>query len=187
MNYYYIGKEGEEETGWAVIYYISYLYELYLTLTLLWPLVDGLSSTRCCRMKTLMLFLTIILVGSGWTFIKHVFSDKEKKLFLVAIPLQLLFYIAQVWSCSLLSVSGACLHTPAVSYCMCKIMMSLSLNFELWHEIIIILYHTYRQYGNCCFSWCQGYILEPLVMRWIINMWQPIYSLLHLSYVHDLL
>lgn len=47
-------------------------------------------------MKTILLFLTIILVGSGWTFIKHIFSDREKKLFLIAIPLQLLVYVATV-------------------------------------------------------------------------------------------
>jgi hypothetical protein len=32
--------------------------------------------------------VTILLIGTGWTFIKHVFSDKEKKLFLIVIPLQ---------------------------------------------------------------------------------------------------
>jgi len=47
-------------------------------------------------MKTVMLFLTIMLVGTGWTFIKHVFSDNEKKLFLVALPLQVLLYAAHV-------------------------------------------------------------------------------------------
>ena len=47
-------------------------------------------------MKTVLLFLTIMLVGSGWTFIKHVFSDREKKLFLVVFPLQLLVYVAHV-------------------------------------------------------------------------------------------
>lgn len=49
-------------------------------------------------MKTVMLFLTIMLVGTGWTFVKHIFSDKEKKLFLVAIPLQVLVYVARVSS-----------------------------------------------------------------------------------------
>ncbi|XP_067942515.1 protein GPR107-like [Watersipora subatra] len=71
-NIYYIGEKGREETAWAVIFYISYL------------------------MKTMMLFLTILLVGSGWTFIKHIFSDKEKKLFLVALPLQVLVYVSHV-------------------------------------------------------------------------------------------
>ena len=39
-------------------------------------------------MRGALLFITVILIGSGWAFIKHVLSDKEKKLFLIVIPLQ---------------------------------------------------------------------------------------------------
>jgi hypothetical protein len=34
------------------------------------------------------MIITIILVGAGWAFVKHILSDKEKKLFLIIIPLQ---------------------------------------------------------------------------------------------------
>ena len=59
-------------------------------------------------MKTVMLFLTIMLVGTGWTFVKHIFSDKEKKLFLVAIPLQVLVYVARVSSDIILEYIRCC-------------------------------------------------------------------------------
>lgn len=36
---------------------------------------------------TLML-ITILLIGAGWTFIKYAFSDKEKKVFVIIIPIQ---------------------------------------------------------------------------------------------------
>ena len=35
-----------------------------------------------------MLFITIVLIGTGWTFIKHILSDKDKKIFMIVIPLQ---------------------------------------------------------------------------------------------------
>jgi len=42
------------------------------------------------RFKGALLFSTIVLIGTGYFFIKHVFSSKEKKLFLVVIPLQVI-------------------------------------------------------------------------------------------------
>lgn len=41
-----------------------------------------------CRIKGAVLFVTIILIGTGWTFIKHILADKDKKLFMIVIPLQ---------------------------------------------------------------------------------------------------
>jgi hypothetical protein len=40
------------------------------------------------RLKGAVLFITIILVGTGWTFVKHILSDKDKKIFMIVIPLQ---------------------------------------------------------------------------------------------------
>ena len=42
------------------------------------------------------MFVTIILIGAGWAFIKHVLSDKEKKLFLIVIPLQVSQHLTPV-------------------------------------------------------------------------------------------
>ena len=34
------------------------------------------------------MFVTVLLIGAGWAFIKHVLTDREKRLFMVVIPLQ---------------------------------------------------------------------------------------------------
>jgi len=38
--------------------------------------------------KGIFMFVTIVLIGAGWTFVKHVLSDRDKKIFVVVIPLQ---------------------------------------------------------------------------------------------------
>jgi len=40
------------------------------------------------RLKGALLFTTIVLIGTGYFFIKHVLSDRDKKIFLIVIPLQ---------------------------------------------------------------------------------------------------
>jgi hypothetical protein len=42
------------------------------------------------------MFTVIALIGTGWTFIKPYLSDKDKKIFLIVIPLQILDNIAMV-------------------------------------------------------------------------------------------
>ena len=34
------------------------------------------------------MFVTILLIGAGWTFVKHILSDRDKKIFVIVIPLQ---------------------------------------------------------------------------------------------------
>ncbi|KAI8517761.1 hypothetical protein Bbelb_037780, partial [Branchiostoma belcheri] len=66
VNYHFIAVEGSPEEAWAVLYYIVYLL-------------------RGC-----VLFITIVLIGTGWAFVKHILSDKDKKIFMFIIPLQVL-------------------------------------------------------------------------------------------------
>ena len=40
------------------------------------------------RMKGALLFITIVLIGAGWAFVKHILSDRDKKIFIIVIPLQ---------------------------------------------------------------------------------------------------
>ncbi|GIY88892.1 protein GPR107 [Caerostris darwini] len=72
INYYIIAKEGSPIEAWAVLYYITHL------------------------LKGALLFITIVLIGTGWAFIKHILSDKDKKIFMIVIPLQVLANVAKI-------------------------------------------------------------------------------------------
>ncbi|PNI12552.1 GPR108 isoform 10, partial [Pan troglodytes] len=72
INYYFINSQGHPIEGLAVMYYIAHL------------------------LKGALLFITIALIGSGWAFIKYVLSDKEKKVFGIVIPMQVLANVAYI-------------------------------------------------------------------------------------------
>ena len=38
-----------------------------------------------------------MLVGTGWTFIKHVLAENERRLFVIVIPLQIIAIIAYIF------------------------------------------------------------------------------------------
>ncbi|XP_035262013.1 protein GPR108 [Anguilla anguilla] len=72
INYHFINKEGRPIEGWAVMYYITHL------------------------LKGALLFITLALIGTGWAFVKYILSDKEKKIFMIVIPLQVLANVAYI-------------------------------------------------------------------------------------------
>ncbi|KAI1289935.1 Uncharacterized protein HDE_08044 [Halotydeus destructor] len=72
INFHSIGTQGTETETWAVLYYATHL------------------------LKGALLFMTIVLIGTGWTFVKHILSDKDKKIFMIVIPLQVLANIAEI-------------------------------------------------------------------------------------------
>lgn len=47
-------------------------------------------------LKTVMFFVLVALIGTGWTFVKPFLSDKDKKIIMVVIPLQILDNVAMV-------------------------------------------------------------------------------------------
>lgn len=69
INYHYIETKGEHVAAWAILYYVAHL------------------------LKGAVLFITIVLIGTGWTFIKHILADKDKKIFVIVIPLQVNYFI----------------------------------------------------------------------------------------------
>jgi len=71
IEYHFIQTTGSG-AGWRVVYYIF------------------------AGLKGIMLFVLIALIGTGWSFIKPFLSDKDKKIFLVVIPLQILDNIAMI-------------------------------------------------------------------------------------------
>jgi hypothetical protein len=72
VNYAKIAANGHHIETWAVLYYITHL------------------------IKGGLLFFTIVLIGSGWAFIKHILSSKEKRVFMIILPLQVLANVAYI-------------------------------------------------------------------------------------------
>ncbi|CAB4056002.1 GPR107 [Lepeophtheirus salmonis] len=72
VNYHQIEIHGIHIESWAVLYYIIHL------------------------LKGGLLFFTIVLIGSGWAFIKHILSDKEKRIFMIVLPMQILANVAYI-------------------------------------------------------------------------------------------
>ncbi|CAF0919522.1 unnamed protein product [Rotaria sordida] len=73
INHHYIASKGRHEEAWAILFYITHV------------------------LRGLLLIVAILLVGTGFTFIKHVLSERERKLFIIAIPLQILAVVAQIF------------------------------------------------------------------------------------------
>ncbi len=43
-----------------------------------------------------LLFTVIVLIGTGWSFLKSFLQEKEKKVLMIVIPLQVLANLASV-------------------------------------------------------------------------------------------
>ena len=69
LRYHYISQSGSSE-GWSIVYYIF------------------------SSLKGMMLFLVIVLIGSGWTLVKPFLASREKNIILAVLCLQILNNIA---------------------------------------------------------------------------------------------
>ncbi|XP_075229831.1 protein GPR107 isoform X3 [Lycorma delicatula] len=72
ISYHIIQTKGQHVAAWAILYYITHVLE------------------------GSVLFITIVLIGTGWSFIKHLLSEKDKKILMIVIPLQVLANVASI-------------------------------------------------------------------------------------------
>lgn len=47
-------------------------------------------------MRGSLMLITLILIGAGWTYVKHMLHDREKKILLVGISLHGLRFVANI-------------------------------------------------------------------------------------------
>lgn len=73
INMHYIAINGTQEAVWAILYYITYV------------------------LRGLLLIISILLVGTGFSVIKHILSENERRLFVIVIPIQTLAIIAYIF------------------------------------------------------------------------------------------
>lgn len=60
------------------------------------PIFSNNSIVHFPSIKGVLMFTVVVLIGAGWSFVKPFVTDKEKKVILVVIPLQVIINIAAI-------------------------------------------------------------------------------------------
>lgn len=72
INFHFISVDGSQVETWAILFYSTHV------------------------LKGALLLITIVLIGTGWAFVKQILSEKDKNLFMIVIPLQVFANIAEI-------------------------------------------------------------------------------------------
>ena len=101
------------------------------------------------------MFVTVLLIGAGWAFIKHVLTDREKRLFMVVIPLQVsvvcLFMIVIPLQVSVVRLSvcswSSFLSRSVLSVCLFMVVIILQVSV-----VCLSVHGRHSSPGQCCLS-----------------------------------
>ena len=102
---YHTRKIGANAEGWAISFYIFTLQASFLSLSLQLAAHTGVESSRLLTFVVVVdvvsfrgsvTFVILLLIGTGWVFVKPFLSARDKKIFMAVIPLQVFANIAQV-------------------------------------------------------------------------------------------
>lgn len=120
------------------------------------------SQCLCVRLKGALLFITLALIGTGFAFVKCILSDKEKKIFMIVIPLQVCVWtrLSGVSDVMLSVTDAGLLQVLAnVSYIIIEETEEGASEYTLWREILFLVDLI------CC-----GAVLFPVV--WCVSVRQ---------------
>ena len=79
-----------------LVFFFLSLFILFFLAVLFCPSPLGGLSTLSLSVQGALLFFVILLVGTGWSFIKPFLTENEKKIVLVVVPLMLVDSVAVV-------------------------------------------------------------------------------------------
>lgn len=90
-------------------------------------------------LKGVLLFAVIVLIGTGWSFLKPFLQDKEKKVLMVVIPLQVVANIAS----AVIGETG-----PFI------------MNYVTWNQVL----RSWSRCLACVVCWQTGFLLDSLIL-----------------------
>ena len=112
------------------------------------------------RLKGALLFTTILLIGTGYAFIKHLLSDKDKKIFMMVVPLQVSLSLPSI---VLLVSARTKLNELSCDWTLFQILANVAQIILEESEEGEVIHRTWRVIFISLDLFCCGAILFPVV------------------------